>query len=76
MQKRPTVTKLKAGRAFWHNGTDKEKNIVRLLNTPVEEMTQEEMVVVMKELDRRFLQLWDKVVYERDDTSARDCERG
>lgn len=65
MQKRPTVTKLKAGRAFWHNGTDNEKNVVRLLDTPVEDMTREEMVVVMKELDRRFLQLWDKVFHEQ-----------
>jgi len=65
MQKRPTITKLKAGRAFWHNCTDNEKNVVRLLDTPVEAMTREEMVVVMKELDRRFIQLWDKVVHEQ-----------
>ncbi len=65
MQNRPTITKLKAGRAFWHNCTDNEKNVVRLLDTPVEAMTREEMVVVMKELDRRFLQLWDKVVHEQ-----------
>ena len=43
MQKRPTITKLKAGRAFWHNCTDNEKNVVRLLDTPVEAMTREEM---------------------------------
>ena len=65
MQNRPTITKLKAGRAFWHNCTDNEKNVVRLLDTPVEAMTREEMVVVMKELDRRFLQLWDNVVHEQ-----------
>lgn len=37
-------------------------------------MTRDELVSMVKELDRRFIQLWDKVTYERP-RALEDAER-
>lgn len=58
-------TYLKAGRAFWHKETEQEKFVLKALETPVEELSREDLILIVKELDRRFLQLWDKVNYEK-----------
>ena len=57
----PDPQPLKAGKAHWDEGKVKE-----LLKKAPEELTQEEALLVMRELDRRFMQLWDKVSFERE----------
>jgi hypothetical protein len=56
-----TPQPLRCTRAYWAEGAVKD-----LLQKPPEELTQEEAILVMRELDRRFLQLWDKVTFERE----------
>lgn len=46
---------LRAEKAYWEN----KVGDVNLLS-------REEMISLIKELDRRFIQLWDKVIFERD----------
>ena len=48
--------------AYW----DPDSEIINLLDKPPEDMTKKELEVLVKELDRRFMQLWDKVVFERE----------
>lgn len=58
------MTKLQAPRAFWWNETEKEQEIVRLISSDPNSLTHEELVKLAIELDRRFIQLWDKVIFE------------
>lgn len=57
----PDHQPLKAVKAHWDEGKVKE-----LLQKAPEELTQDEALLVMRELDRRFMQLWDKVTFERE----------
>jgi len=34
------------------------------LKTPPEDMTRQQLVLMVRELDRRTIQLWDKVAFE------------
>lgn len=52
---------LKAIEAPWHS-----EEVRALLAKSPETLTQEELVVLVRELDRRFMQLWHKVAFERD----------
>lgn len=55
-EEKPKPYKLRAERAYWEQ-------------TPVEdinELSKEQLIDLVKELDRRFIQLWDKVKYEAD----------
>jgi hypothetical protein len=36
-----------------------------LSNKTIDEMSNDELKFILKQLDRRFIQLWDKVVFER-----------
>ena len=58
---------MKAILAFWHNSTDDEKRIHTIISKEVDSMSRTELIVAVNELERRFLQLWDKVTYERTD---------
>ena len=46
---------LRAEKAYWENKVG-----------DVTKLSQEQMLDLIKELDRRFIQLWDKVVFERE----------
>ena len=52
---------LRASNAHWDEGKVKE-----LLKKAPEELEQDEAVLLIRELDRRFMQLWDKVTFERE----------
>ena len=57
---------LKASDGFWHNSTESEQNIYELIHSEdITTLSREDLVLVVKELDRRFTQLWSKVTYER-----------
>lgn len=47
---------LKAERAFWDHPSAGD----------VSKLSNAELLALVKELDRRFIQLWDKVVFERE----------
>lgn len=55
---------MQASRAFWHTTTETDKEVARLMTFEADRMNREELLQVIKELDRRFIQLWDKVQYE------------
>lgn len=57
----PLPQPLKARNAHWDEGKVKE-----LLQKPPEELDKDEVMLVLRELDRRFMQLWDKVTFERE----------
>lgn len=43
-----------------------EDNEVKALsNKTIDEMSKDELKFILKQLDRRFIQLWDKVIFER-----------
>jgi hypothetical protein len=63
-----TQHKLRAGAAYWDPA--KPGIIASLAKTP-EEMSRDELESLVVELDRRFIQLWDKVTYERVTQTAR-----
>lgn len=52
---------LRSHRICWH---DDEAIIKQNLLVPVELLTREALEDIVVELDRRLVQLWDKVVYE------------
>ena len=52
---------LRSANAPWH-----DTEIPTLLRQPLDTLSQDQLIVLVKELDRRFMQLWDKVVFERD----------
>jgi len=54
-EKEQTPYILRAEKAYWEN----KVGDINLLS-------REEMISLIKELDRRFIQLWDKVIFERD----------
>ena len=57
----PEPQPLKAGKAHWDEGKVKE-----LLQRSPETLDKDEAMLVIRELDRRFMQLWDKVAFERE----------
>lgn len=52
---------LRSKDAFWH-----DSDIVELLKKDLKYLNEEELRTLVSELDRRFMQLWDKVVFERE----------
>jgi hypothetical protein len=57
------VKHLRSHSAYWHEDDAETK---RLLQVPVELLSKQDLQDVIVELDRRFMQLWDKVGYERE----------
>ena len=55
----PDPQPLRCIRAHWSEGEVKD-----LLQKAPEELTQDELLKVVRDLDRRFMQLWDKVTFE------------
>jgi len=53
---------LNAKNAYW--SADKPE-VIDALEIPPEKMSNEQLLLVVRELDRRFMQLWDKVIFER-----------
>ena len=54
---------MRSSQAYW----DPDKpEIIELLKKDPEQLNKDELIKIVKELDRRFMQLWDKVSYERD----------
>lgn len=50
-------------KVYWNN----DPLIQRLSNTPnidIDDLSKDELIHLVKELDRRFMQLWDKIEYE------------
>ena len=52
---------LRSVSAPWH-----DPEIPTLLRQPPNTLSQDQLIVLVEELDRRFMQLWDKVAFERD----------
>lgn len=66
------LTKLRSANAYWGDDVKIIKDVMSGAKgngekgmVDLESLTNYEMQVLVKELDRRFIQLWDKVSYER-----------
>lgn len=53
---------LKAAEAYWDPA---KPEVIALLGQNPEGLSKEDLLVLVRELDRRFMQLWDKVAFER-----------
>jgi hypothetical protein len=54
--------KLRAKDAYW----DPANLVIKdLLDVDSKDMTKEQLVLIVHELDRRFIQLWDKISFEK-----------
>ena len=42
-----------------------ESKVPELLKSEPKDLSHEQLVLLVNELDRRFMQLWDKVSYEK-----------
>lgn len=49
--------------AYWSKD---QKEIIHSLNQSPENLDRESLINLVRELDRRFIQLWDKVAFERE----------
>lgn len=56
-------TPLKSVDAYWDPANPE---VADLLKQAPESLLKDDLVVLVRELDRRFMQLWDKVGFERD----------
>ena len=62
-----TAKYLRSRQAYW----DMTKpGVIDLLNTPLELLTQSGAQLLIEELDRRFMQLWDKIGYEKEKSNG------
>ena len=53
---------LRAREAYWVP----DSPVLGALQLPPDDLDKDALVALVYELDRRFIQLWDKVVYERE----------
>lgn len=60
---RNSVEGLKSKNAYWDEG---RPEIIESLNQNPKNLEKDALVALVLELDRRFMQLWDKVKFERE----------
>jgi hypothetical protein len=56
----PSV-KLRSAQAYW----SPDSPVAEIINLDPEQLPRESLLLLVSELDRRFIQLWDKVQFER-----------
>lgn len=56
------MTGLRSKSIYW---SPDNKRIETILRQDVESLSEKDKVYLIKELDRRLIQFWDKVAYER-----------
>lgn len=61
LDRKPRLTFLRAIDAIWFD----DLGMPELLKRPIESFETSEIFTVVRELDRRFMQLWHKVQFER-----------
>lgn len=54
---------LRSNQAYWDPA---KPEIQEALKQDPTKLSKDDLVMLVKELDRRFMQLWDKVTYERE----------
>ncbi|WNO10607.1 hypothetical protein [Teredinibacter sp. KSP-S5-2] len=60
------MIKLKSAEIYWNPDDSKINSILSNGEVEIENMNKEDIEYLVKELDRRLCQLWDKVAFERD----------
>lgn len=53
---------LRSAEAYWDPA---KPEVQEALRKDIKDLSKDDLVMLVKELDRRFIQLWDKVTYEQ-----------